>query len=279
MGSAPSRTGAAAAEALPLRQAIALGALHGPAELLPISSSGHVTLVPWLAGWRYGELDPELRKGFEVALHAGTAAALLYCMRGEVSRTLSELNRSHTLFLGLSFLPPALIGYTLRGGITRRLGKPGSIAAGLLAGSAAMVAAEVRGSDRRVAADAGALDGLAIGCAQAAALLPGVSRNGATLTAARARGFTRADANTLSKQCALPVIIGATVLEARTPALRNSGIGLRLAAGAIAAFGSTLACARLIPVLERRRSLIPYAIYRSLLAGSVIRRLRQNRAA
>ena len=59
--------------ALPLRHALALGLLHGPAELLPVSSSGHVTLVPWLLGWPYPELDPELRKAFEVALHAGTA--------------------------------------------------------------------------------------------------------------------------------------------------------------------------------------------------------------
>ncbi len=67
-----------------LRDALALGALHGPAELLPISSSGHVELIPWLAGWEYTELDPELRKAFEVALHAGTAAALLVALRGEV---------------------------------------------------------------------------------------------------------------------------------------------------------------------------------------------------
>ncbi len=58
-----------------------LGALHGPAELLPISSSGHVAVVPWLAGWNYSRLDDELRKSFEVALHTGTAAALLISLR------------------------------------------------------------------------------------------------------------------------------------------------------------------------------------------------------
>src|SRR5207247_1212132 len=69
---------------LRLREAVALGLLHGPAELLPVSSSGHVTLVPWLAGWDYPDLDAELRKAFEVALHAGTAAALLLALRAEV---------------------------------------------------------------------------------------------------------------------------------------------------------------------------------------------------
>ncbi|MGA7703869.1 MAG: undecaprenyl-diphosphate phosphatase, partial [Solirubrobacteraceae bacterium] len=62
---------------LTVSQAFGLGLLHGPSELLPISSSAHTALVPWLAHWRYGELDPNLRKSFEVALHAGTAVALL----------------------------------------------------------------------------------------------------------------------------------------------------------------------------------------------------------
>ena len=68
-----------------LSHALALGALHGPAELLPVSSSAHTTLVPWLLGWSYPDLDPELRKAFEVALHAGTAAALLVGLRDEVA--------------------------------------------------------------------------------------------------------------------------------------------------------------------------------------------------
>src|SRR5579859_8144532 len=65
-------------------QALLLGTLHGPAELLPISSSGHVSLVPWLLGWDYDRVDSELRKAFEVALHAGTAVALLITLRAEV---------------------------------------------------------------------------------------------------------------------------------------------------------------------------------------------------
>ena len=66
---------------LSLRHALALGLAHGPTELLPISSSAHTILIPLLAGWPYAELDPELRKSFEVALHAGTAAALLVDLR------------------------------------------------------------------------------------------------------------------------------------------------------------------------------------------------------
>src|SRR6187455_438681 len=102
---------------LPLRHAIALGALHGPAELLPVSSSAHVTLIPWLLGWPYPDLDPELRKAFEVVL---------------------------------------------------------------LAGAAAMAIADLRGGQERRREQANALDALALGLAQACALVPGASRNGMT---------------------------------------------------------------------------------------------------
>ena len=77
-----------ASQDLPLGQAVALGLLHGPAELLPISSSGHIAVVPWLAGWNYHRLDDELRKSFEVALHTGTAAALLLTLRREVDEAI-----------------------------------------------------------------------------------------------------------------------------------------------------------------------------------------------
>src|SRR5258705_13404268 len=92
---------------LELSHALALGVLHGPAELLPISSSGHTELIPWLLGWSYSELDGELRKAFEVALHTGTAAALLVALRDEVGEAVTGFDpRTGTLFVG-SVLPPA----------------------------------------------------------------------------------------------------------------------------------------------------------------------------
>src|SRR5690242_13649658 len=88
---------------LSLGQAVALGALHGPAELLPISSSGHIALVPWLLSWDYVNLDSELRKAFEVTLHAGTAAALLITLRDEVGEAVFGLNARRALLIALSF--------------------------------------------------------------------------------------------------------------------------------------------------------------------------------
>jgi undecaprenyl-diphosphatase len=265
-------------QAPPLGEALALGALHGPAELLPISSSGHTSLVPWLLGWRYGELDPELRKSFEIALHAGTAAALLITLRGEVGEAVEGLNARRLILIVLSFVPPAVVGFTLERPIERRLGTPGTVAAGLLVGSAAMAWAD-RSPQTRGHEEAGAADALWLGVAQSCALFPGVSRNGATLAAARLRGFAREDANRLSRHVALPVIAGATLLKG----IRLSKSGLPpsarvpFAAGAAASFASTLGSTWLIRQVERDRSLWPYAAYRAALATAVLARLARRR--
>jgi undecaprenyl-diphosphatase len=264
----------APAAALPLRHAVALGLLHGPAELLPVSSSGHVTLVPWLAGWPYEGLDAELRKAFEVALHAGTAAALLVALRDEVGEAARGVDLRRVVLVAGSFLPPAVAGLTLERPIERRLGTPRSIAAGLLLGSAAMALADARGGTARRREDAGAVDALLLGVAQACALVPGASRNGMTLAAARARGFGREDANVLSRHVALPVIVGASALKGVRLARRGvpAGMAGRFAAGAAASFASTLASTWLIRQVERDRSLAPYAVYRTALAAVVLAR-------
>jgi undecaprenyl-diphosphatase len=264
---------------LRISHALALGLLHGPAELLPVSSSGHVALVPWLAGWEYSELDGELRKSFEVALHAGTALALLIGLRAEVGDAARGMDRRRMELIALSFGPPAFVGYTLERPIERRLGTPGTVALGLVAGALVMVLAD-RAPQRRAREEAGALDALALGLAQALALVPGVSRNGMTLAAARWRGFRREDANVLSRHVALPIIVGATALKGTRLARRGlpPDTAVAFAVGAAAAFASTLAALPLIRQVERDRSPAPFALYRVALAGAAIRRLRKNRA-
>lgn len=266
-------------DALPWSHAAVLGLLHGPAELLPISSSGHITLVPWLLGWPYEDLDAELRKAFEVALHAGTAAALLVALRGEVDEAARGLNRRRVTLVVLSFAVPAVAGLTLERPIEQRLGTPGSIAGGLLAGSAAMAWADRTGPTSRRRESAGAVDAVWLGVAQACALIPGASRNGMTLAAARWRGFGREDANVLSRHVALPVIVGATALKGTRLARRGLPPGLagRFAVGVLASFASTLGSTWLIRQVERDRSLMPYAAYRALLAAAVLTRSRHVR--
>ena len=259
----------------PVWQAVALGALHGPAELLPISSSGHIAVVPWLAGWSYRSLDDELRKSIEVALHTGTAAALLISLRREVEDAVRGLSLRRAWQIGLSFAPPAFFGFRYERWIERYLGTPPTVAAGLFAGAVAMAVADRAPQERR-SADAGTADAMWLGVAQACSLIPGVSRNGATLAAARWRRFTRVDANRLSRHAALPIIAGATLLKGVRLRARGlpPGAATPFAAGALAAFVSTLGSTRLIRALERDSSLLPYALYRIALAGLIVRRLR-----
>ncbi len=298
--------------------AIVLGLLQGPTELLPVSSSAHIALIPRLAGWSYydTELTPAQRKSFEVALHLGAGAALALDMRDELGEAVHGLNVRRVATIGLSLAPAVLAGYVLEGPIERRLGGPRSTAAGLIAGAIAMAIADAYparrrldetdgrlGRDGRREQDAGPLDGLALGMAQATALMPGISRSGATLTAARARGFAREDAHALSWHAALPVILGAGALKGwrRLRCRQDGGCNERgeldsediragddagnggsndaggggsthasstLAIGAASAFASTWASAR---VLRRprvsRRSLLPWAAYRCALAA------------
>jgi len=261
---------------IPTRRAVALGLVQGPAELLPVSSSAHIVLVPWLAGWEWDEIDPETRKSFEVALHAGAAVALLIGQRRTIAEELREFDGRRAAVLALSFLPDAIVGYTLERQIERRLGGPRSTAFGLLGGAAAMLAGD-RSPQRRGRGDATAVDGLVLGIAQATALAPGVSRNGVTLAAARGRGFTRDQANLLSRTIALPIIVGASLLKGVRLGRRGVSPELRRAmvAGTTASFASTLASQGLIRLVERDRALWPYAAYRAVLAAAVLAKLRR----
>lgn len=263
---------------LTLGRALALGALHGPAELLPVSSSGHVAVVPWLLGWGWERLDGELRKALEVALHAGTAGALLIALRSEVAQGVREVDAGGLVFATLTVAPAAIAGLALERPIERRLGTPATVAAGLAGGAVAIALAD-RSAQARTARDATLADALWLGLAQACALAPGVSRNGATLAAARMRRFTRADASRLSRHAALPVIAGATALKGLRLARRGlpPRAAAALVAGAAASFGSTLSSTWLIAQVERDRSLLPYAAYRLALAGAVATRLRSAR--
>lgn len=218
----------------------------------------------------YGELEDELRTSFEVALHAGTAAALVLLAGTELATDAARLWRSRWSVVVLALLPPALVGLALGHRIERDLGGPRAIALALAAGSLGMLAGEARADDRagRPFAAASAEDGLAVGLAQAAALLPGISRSGATIAAARWRGFAREDAHRLSWAVALPVMAGAALLQGLR--LRRRGVppALRapMAAGAGAAFGSTLAAGVLLRPRLRRAPVGPFALYRTLLA-------------
>ena len=245
-----------------------------------MSSSAHVSLLPWFAGWRTDDLDPETRKSFEVALHTGTAVALLIAQRRAVVSELRRLDARRAAAIALSLLPPAIVGYGLERHIERRLGGPRTIAAGLLAdlGLAAGNDLADRAPQERTEDDLGPADGLALGIGQATALVPGVSRNGATVAAARWRRYRRADANLLSRIVALPVILGATGLKGARMRRRgpDRSTTAAIASGAAASFVSTLASQRLMALTDRDRSPWPFAAYRIALGAAIVTGLRRG---
>lgn len=262
---------------LDISRALVLGAVQGPAELLPISSSAHISLLPWFAGWRWDALSPASRKDFEVALHAGTGLALLIGQRHAIAEEMGRMDERRLVAVALAAAVPAAVGFAFQRRIEERLGGPATIAIGLAAGAVAMLLADQSPQDRRPD-DLNAVDGLALGAAQGAALFPGVSRTGATIAAARWRRFTRREANLLSRTVALPVILGAAMLRARRMRRRAIDPDMRrsMGAGALAAAASTLASQGLVAVLDRDGSAWPYAAYRLALAGAIAIKLRRG---
>lgn len=259
---------------LPLRHAVALGAVQGPAELLPVSSSGHLVLLPALLGWPYTRLPADVRKTFEVALHAGTAAALVLLWRRDVAVALRRPAET-----ALLTAPAAVAGLALEDVVEQRLSEPAVAAVAQIAAGTALAASQRRLGRVALPPDRyqvpiSRYSAALVGVAQAAALVPGVSRNGSTLTAAALLGLDRTEAAAISRRAALPVVAGATALKAFR--LGRSGVPRPLrapfAAGAGAAFASTLAAAPLARLPERH-SWLPWAAWRVALGTLALRRL------
>jgi undecaprenyl-diphosphatase len=241
-----------------VHQALVLGALQGPAELLPVSSSGHLALVPRLLGWDYSDLPPDARKTFEVALHAGSAPALALALRGDALRA------PH--LQALTVLPAAVVGLAFERQIEGRLGGVRCVAIAQIAAGVALLLADRRAEKR---SDPSVADHLAVGFAQATALIPGVSRSGAALTAARLRGLSRQASADLALRAALPVTVGAGLLKGVRAVQNGIPRELRLpaATGAVAALGSALVA---LP-LARSTRWRAVAGYRIVLGAAALR--------
>jgi undecaprenyl-diphosphatase len=205
-------------------QALLLGVVQGLTEFLPISSSGHLILVPWLLDFHYLEQHPEFNKTFDVALHAGTLVAVLVYFRKELTayghgfvRTLhtrraeTEDERMAWLIV-MATVPAAAIGAIAEGTIEDKLGQPWQIAI-LLGVFGILLGLADRLPERREMAGLGWRGALTIGFAQAVALAPGTSRSGITITAARALGLTRGAAARFSFLLLAPITFGAVVYE------------------------------------------------------------------
>ena len=249
-------------------QAIILGTVQGLTEFLPVSSSAHLILVPWLLRWR----DPGL--AFDVVLHLGTLLALLaYYWRDWLDMGMSlvdgrQMPRRLLFMLVVASVPGAIIGVLLEKQAETIFRSPVLIATTLALMGIALWAGDSIGSKKRKMEDITFVDALLIGLSQALAIIPGVSRSGATITTSRLLGIDRADAANFSFLMATPIIAGAGLLEAHK--LLHSGLTADLGWGFVAsAIFSLLAIVGLLRFV-RTHSYQPFAIYRIILGISVI---------
>jgi len=209
---------------VPITHAIVLGLVQGLSEFLPISSSGHLLLVPWLFGWDDFESE-SVEKAFDVALHIGTVFAAIAYFRNDLVRYVREglalvVRRERPAtqdgklawLLVVSTIPAAAVGALFESQIDERLGTPTIIAVSLIVFGLVLALADRVVGHRRVESYT-ARDALLVGAAQAIALNPGTSRSGITMTAARLRGFDRESAARLSFLMMIPVTTGAVLLK------------------------------------------------------------------
>jgi undecaprenyl-diphosphatase len=212
-------------EATSVLQAIVLGVVQGLTEFAPVSSSGHLILVPWLFDWTFFLEHPDLNKTFDVALHIGTfvgAAAYFWrdiarylgaWIRSIRSRTVRTTDERLAWCLVIGTVPGVVIGGLADDFVEDHLGDPWLIAVMLAVFAVLLYVVDRRASQRRDVSDLRVPGALAIGTAQALALSPGVSRSGVTITAARALGLNRAAATRFSFLLSLPIIAGAVAFK------------------------------------------------------------------
>lgn len=201
-----------------------LGITQGVTEFAPISSSGHLILVPWLFDWRILD-DAALNKTFDVALHIGTlVGALVYFRRDVVrylvawgrsirARTIQDAEQRLAWALVTGTIPGVVLGATLESVIQDELGQPWLIAVMLAVFGVVLYVVDRAARSTRTLEDLGVRHGWWLGVTQAVALQPGISRSGVTITAARAMGFDRTTAARFSFLLSLPIIAGAGVYK------------------------------------------------------------------
>jgi undecaprenyl-diphosphatase len=260
---------------MPLSHAFVLGLLQGLAEFLPISSSAHLALAPTLFGWEEHGL------AFDVALHIGTLATLLWYFRRDWialtqsavgllrRRRVETVDDRRVLYLVLATIPAAVGGLLLEDLAETIFRSPWLNAVMLMVMGVILWAADRFAAHDRALDTMGWKDALLIGVAQVCALVPGVSRSGSTMTAGRALRFDRPSAARFSFLMSMPITAAAVVLKA-PDALSAEGVGAALAVGIVtAAVSSWIAIAVLLRYLTRHSFGI-FALYRLVLGAFVL---------
>lgn len=263
-------------------EALLLGVVQGLTEFLPISSSGHLILVPWLQDYTFLQDHESFNKTFDVALHAGTlVAAIVYFRREVVTFTLAFLHSLRTRAIetvderlawaiAIGTVPAVIAGGLGSSFIEDHLGDPWMIAILLIVFGALLLNADSR-PEARVLEDLRLRDGLYIGLAQAVALAPGTSRSGVTITAARYLGLDRDSAARISFLLLIPAVAGATVYSAYkaiSDGLPDDVAGPMIGGTLASAVSGYLAIAWLLRLI-RTHSYRPFVYYR-FAAGAFV---------
>jgi undecaprenyl-diphosphatase len=265
-------------------QAFALGVVQGLTELLPISSSGHLILVPWLAQWEFLERNDEFNQTFDVALHLGTLVAVVVYFRTTIAALVRAWLRSvrkrrsdsaeerMAWVIAIATIPAALVGAFGEELIADQLGEPWQIAV-LMAVFAVVLWVADRTKPRRAPDDLTAGGALALGLAQTLALAPGVSRSGVTISAARFLGLDREAAANVSFLLLVPITLGAVLWKGVTDVLLGDlppGWGGPFLVGTIAAAGGGLIAIWGLLAYVRRHTYTVFVAYRLVLAAFVL---------
>jgi undecaprenyl-diphosphatase len=263
-------------------EALLLGIVQGLTEFLPISSSGHLILVPWLQDYTFLETHPDFNKTFDVAIHAGTLAAVVWYFRAELwamavgfvrtlrTRSIGDTDERMAWVVIVGTIPAVLVGGLGEEWIDDNLGEPWMIGIQLIVFGLVLGAAD-RLPQRRAVDDATLRHGAIIGVAQALSLAPGTSRSGITMTAARFLGFTRDAAARISFLLLVPATAGAVAFkgyEAAVEGLPNDVAGPMIV-GTLAAAASGYAAIAFLLRLVRTHSYDGFVVYR-VLAGLVV---------
>jgi undecaprenyl-diphosphatase len=265
-------------------QALVLGATQGLTELLPISSSGHLILVPWIADWDYLETHDSFNKTFDVALHLGTLVAVVAYFWGDVTRYTVAFFRSLgarsirgaderlAWAIAIATVPAAIVGAFGESTIDTHLGDPWQIAF-FLAGFAILLWIADRGPQRYTLRDLGLGRAVVIGVSQVLALMPGVSRSGITITAGRFGGLNRDTAARFSFLLLIPVVFGAVAYKGAKHVLIEplppGSLGPFLV-GTIASTAVGLVAIDLLLGYVRKHDYLPFVIYRLVLAALIL---------
>ena len=257
-------------------QLVVLAIVQGLTEFLPISSSGHLVLVPAAFGWS------DQGMAFDVAVHLGSLVAVLVYFRSDIAALLRgsvqvlggkvATNESRmALAIGLATIPAAFAGLMLADWIGENLRDPSVIVVTLSGYAVLMLLADRFGRRERQFAEVTFKDALLIGLAQALALVPGTSRSGVTMTAAMALGFERTDAARFSFLLAAPVILLAAGYELIVLLGTDAHVAWgQLGIGALISATVAYASIEFFMRFVGRVGLIPFAIYRLALAAVIL---------